>query len=262
MKKILVSAIVIIYIVVAITVTFCLLNYNSKKVTQFGDKSLLIIPDDKLEPEYANGDLVIVDKKHISDVKGGEKIFFYMSDTIKIGEVRSVNKYEGVSSTFIMDGNYQVIEDDVIGSATTAKAYGKIGKVLSVIESKWGFLFIIIFPSILMCINEICQVIAEIRGTGEDQEDDREIRRRDDYDRRRTQSGRDNYERREQRPRERNYDRREQGPRERNYERREQRPREREYGREEGRRRNYEHEEEYRRRNSERNEEYRRERRD
>ena len=49
-----------IYLLFAIFVTVCLLCYNEYKVTQFGDKSFIII-DDKSD-EYTSGDLVIFTK--------------------------------------------------------------------------------------------------------------------------------------------------------------------------------------------------------
>ena len=43
MKKKFLSFIFIIYVIIAIFVTICLLSYNRFKITEFGDKSLLII---------------------------------------------------------------------------------------------------------------------------------------------------------------------------------------------------------------------------
>lgn len=162
MKRTLGNLVVIAYVIIAIAVTLCLLNYNEYSVTEFGDKTLILITDDSLEPDYLEGDLVVAEKGNLDKVEVGEKIFFYNDKDIKLGEVKQVNKYEGISTTFILDGNHQVIEDDVIGSEENAKIYNKIGKILSVLESKWGFLFLIIFPSVLAFLHEIFQVIVEL----------------------------------------------------------------------------------------------------
>lgn len=162
MKRTLGNLVVIAYVIVAITVTLCLLNYNEYSVTEFGDKTLILITDDSLEPDYIEGDLVIAEKGKLSKVEVGEKIFFYNDRDIKLGEVKQVNKYEGISTTFILDGNHQVIEEDVIGSEENVKVYAKLGKALSVLQSKWGFLFLIIFPSVLAFLHEIFQVIVEL----------------------------------------------------------------------------------------------------
>lgn len=162
MKRTLGNLVIIVYVIVAITVTLCLLNYNEYSVTEFGNNTLIIINDDSLEPDYIEGDLVIAKKEKIDEIESGDKIFFYNDKDIKLGEVKQVNKYEGISTTFILDGNHQVIEDDVIGSEESVKTYNKIGKVLSILESRWGFLFLIIFPSVLAFLHEIFQVVVEL----------------------------------------------------------------------------------------------------
>jgi hypothetical protein len=163
MKRFLGNIIIILYIIIAIIVTLCLLNYNEYKVTEFGDNTLILITDDALDPDYAEGDLVIATKEDLSDTEVGDRIFFYNNDEIKLGEVKQINEYEGMSTTYVLDGDFQVVEDDVIGNENSVKVYGKIGKALSIIESKWGFLFLIIFPSLLAFLNEIFQVIAELK---------------------------------------------------------------------------------------------------
>ena len=167
MKTVLKNIIIIIYIIIAIIVTFCLLNYNEYKVTEFGDKTLIIINDETLKPNYSKGDLVIANKSTINQTKEGDKIFFYNDNKIKLGEVQQINTYEGMGSTFVIDGNYQVVEDEVIGNENSVKVYGTLGTTLGVIESKWGFLFLIIFTAILAFLHEVVQVIIELKSTKE-----------------------------------------------------------------------------------------------
>ena len=162
MKRTLGNLVVIIYVIVAITVTLCLLNYNEYNVTVFGNNSLILITDDSLSPDYVEGDLVIAKKEKLDEIEEGDKIFFYNENDIKLGEVKQINKYEGISSTFILDGNHQIVEDDVIGSEDNVKVYHNLGKILSILESKWGFLFLIIFPSVLAFLHEIFQVVVEL----------------------------------------------------------------------------------------------------
>ena len=162
MKRTLGNLVVIVYVIVAITVTLCLLNYNEYNVTVFGNNSLILITDDSLSPDYVEGDLVIAKKEKLDEIEEGDKIFFYNENDIKLGEVKQINKYEGISSTFILDGNHQIVEDDVIGSEDNVKVYHNLGKILSILESKWGFLFLIIFPSVLAFLHEIFQVVVEL----------------------------------------------------------------------------------------------------
>lgn len=162
MKRTLGNLVVIVYVIVAITVTLCLLNYNEYNVTVFGNNSLILITDDSLSPDYVEGDLVIAKKEKLDEIAEGDKIFFYNENDIKLGEVKQINKYEGMSSTFILDGNHQIVEDEVIGSEESVKVYHNLGKILSILESKWGFLFLIIFPSVLAFLHEIFQVVVEL----------------------------------------------------------------------------------------------------
>ena len=48
------------------------------------------------------------------------------------------------------------------------KSYEKIGTALSVIESQWGFLFIVLVPCFLIFIYEVYSLIVEIKYGGEE----------------------------------------------------------------------------------------------
>ena len=67
----------IIYALIAITLTICLLNYNDYNITVLGNKTLILVRDNELEPNFQKGDLVIVTKNSNQDINIGDKIFFY-----------------------------------------------------------------------------------------------------------------------------------------------------------------------------------------
>lgn len=94
MKKTISNILFILYAVIAIFVTVCLLSFNEFKVTEFGNKSLVLITDDGLMPDYKKGDLVIVDKS--KQIITGRKAFFYTTSNqkieVKLGEVESFEK--------------------------------------------------------------------------------------------------------------------------------------------------------------------------
>ena len=50
----------ILYFIIAIVLTVCLLSYNEFRVTQIGDYSLLLSIDEELEDISKKGDLIIV----------------------------------------------------------------------------------------------------------------------------------------------------------------------------------------------------------
>ena len=74
--KILLSILLVLYAAVAIFLTACLLNYNDYKITEFGNKSLIIVNDDTLKDKYKKGSLLVVDKTNAKDIKSGDEIIF------------------------------------------------------------------------------------------------------------------------------------------------------------------------------------------
>lgn len=164
MKKIIGNVIVIMYVIIAVFVTVCLLSYNQYKVTEFGNSSLVIISDNNLEPQFNNGDLVIVNKK--DKIKVGEDAFFYNTYSkemeVTLGKIVAEEKISETEKTYTLEGNMPISSEYVIGPASTASKIGVVGGILGVLESKWGFLFIIVFPSLLAFIYELGVVISEI----------------------------------------------------------------------------------------------------
>ena len=162
MRKFLWNLIVVIYVAIAIFTTICLLTYNDYKVSEFGDKSLVIIDEDDQNINYKKGDLLIVGKKGYENANAGDTLFFYQNNGIKIAEILQKKDFGEAGVTFTIDGNYQVVHEDVIGTSNNVKVISKFGKVLSILESKWGFLFLIVFPSLLAFLHQIYELIQEI----------------------------------------------------------------------------------------------------
>lgn len=151
-----------VWLIVAIFITICLLSYNDFRVTTFGKNSLLIIESDEMEPDYVEGDLVIVKRNSDSKINVGDKIFYYNSamnsnvwiylDTVQ--EKTSVTRDE---TTFVLNDK-SVSGEFVIGKADTAKVFHKYGTYLSIFTSRWGFMFLVIFPTLFAIIYEIMMI--------------------------------------------------------------------------------------------------------
>lgn len=173
MKKIILNIIFVIYVIIAVFVTVCLLSYNQFKVTEFGNYSLVIISDNTLEPDFHNGDLVIVDKS--IDVLPGDKAFFY--DTydrqieIMLGKVEDLEKVTETESTYTFEGERKISSEYVLGGENATSVIPGVGAVLNVLESKWGFLFLIVLPALLAFFYQITVVISDIRNSKEDKDD-------------------------------------------------------------------------------------------
>ena len=146
MKKLILNILVIIYIVIAIFLTILLLSYNEFKVTEIGGKSLIIIKDNDLSPEYNNGELVIINSE--DSVKVGQKVFYYDSNDSKIkikeGTVEEIEQLTSKDTAYTLDGEKKIAGKYVIGATENAQVIQKAGTILSVLESKWGFLLVIV----------------------------------------------------------------------------------------------------------------------
>lgn len=159
---------VVVYLFIAVGLTICLLNYNDYKITVINDNSLLIVEDDSLKPNYNKGDLLVIKKNANDDIHVNDKIFFYnqYEGMVVVNEsvVTKTQKISDTETTFTVDNKYDVSSEYVIGKEDTTKVYNNFGKVLGLLESKWGFLLIIILPISLLFIYEIYAVIMEIKN--------------------------------------------------------------------------------------------------
>ena len=174
MKKVLGNLIFIIYAIIAVFITICLLSYNEFKVTEFGDSSLVIIDNNELEPNYNKGDLVIVNKE--TRIRENDSIFFYNTSAdkveITVANVINVEKVSNLEYTYTLEGDQAISSEYVIGNTEGVTIIPNLGTVLGILESKWGFLILIVFPSLLAFIYEITVVFTEIReGRTKEKED-------------------------------------------------------------------------------------------
>lgn len=156
------------YILLIIFVTICLLSYNDYKVTEFGKYTLLPVIDSYLEPEYKVGDLLIVEKNSLKDVKVGDIIFYYRTSrgitTVNYAPVTELEVVTNTETTFTVVGDVRFSSSYFMGKADTAKTIPQLGKVLGLLQSKWGFLFLGVFPSLLAFLYTLYSVIAEVQN--------------------------------------------------------------------------------------------------
>ena len=149
--------IVAVYMVVAVFLTVCLLNYNKYHITELGKKSLIIVSDDDLEPKYVKNDLVVVYKNNNEDIKSGDYVFFYNAYqnqvSVNLGKIIKSTRVNEKEYTYTLEGNLEVSSQYVIGKSETSKAYSNMGLVLKVLESRLGFLLIIILPIFNILLN-------------------------------------------------------------------------------------------------------------
>ncbi len=165
MKKVIKNVVIIVYAIIAIFVTICLLSYNKFKTTQFGKTSLVIIDNTDLEPSYKKGELAIVTNSN--KIYKDDEIFYYNSYagniTISVAKVTNIESFTDSQSTYTLESGIVVSSDHVIGKTDTTKKIPVIGNILSVLESKWGYLFIIVLPALLAFLYEIYEFVMQVK---------------------------------------------------------------------------------------------------
>ena len=165
--KFLCSVFGFLYVAVAIFTTAFLLNRNDYSVTEFGAASLFIVNEDELEPNYSDNTLLVIQKENNDDIKVGDKIFYYdtysSEKVIKFNEVTRKEKITDTETTFTTKDNSVLSSEYVMGTENSTSNYALLGSILNVLQSKWGFLFIVVFPLFLAFIYEIYAIIKEFK---------------------------------------------------------------------------------------------------
>lgn len=178
MKKIIYNTLIISYALIAIIVTICLLSFNQYKVSEFDSTTVLIINTNNLkEKGFNKGDLVLVDTTQKQEP--GEDIFFHATSelgktTIDIQTLKDkqVSAVTG-ETTYVLE-NKEIPSDLAIGPMKNSTRIGKLGTILSILESKWGFLILIVFPSLLAFLYELWEFIANVRAAKDEDDDEEE----------------------------------------------------------------------------------------
>lgn len=176
MKKVLGNILLVIYAIIAVFTTICLLSYNDFKVTEFGDNSFVLITNDEYTPDFNSGDLVIVNGSKKDELNVGDKVFYYREENRKVEIcLEPILEKEEITSrenNFTFEDDYQISDEYIIGSANKVTVIPVAGTILSILESKWGFLFLIILPVLIAFIYEITVLITEVKENKDAKTDD------------------------------------------------------------------------------------------
>ena len=167
MKKFFVNLLIIIYFCIAIAVTVCLISYNEYKVSQIGNKTLILSTDEELDEIANRGDLLIVEKSKNKDLNVGDKVFFYAveGDEVTISAAKITMKDDKYSKNirYIVEGDYKLSDKYIIGKVDQTTTVPHLGSILKFLESRLVFLFLIVFPSFIAFLYEGYKVIMEIK---------------------------------------------------------------------------------------------------
>ena len=165
-KKFILGILVTVYLIIAVFLTACLLTYNDYKISIFGDRSLIIVDNNEFEPDYKKGTLLIIQKNANDDIKEGDSIFFYnhykSQVSVSYSKVTKTEKITDTETTYTITGDQPISSEYVIGKAATTKSIEGIGSIMKFMESRIGFILVIVFPIAVLFIYEIYVVVKEI----------------------------------------------------------------------------------------------------
>lgn len=162
-----------------ITTFFVGMKFLGEDPSVFG-YSMYYILTGSMEPQISAGDIIISEtvtpeelvvgdvityKGEVGDVKGKMITHEIIDITEENGEV-----------SFITKGCANIIEDppvyshQIVSKMTVKLPF--VGKIFSVINSKWGFFIIIIVPLAVLLIHEVVSLVKTIRSGKEEQNDE------------------------------------------------------------------------------------------
>lgn len=167
MKRAVGTILFVIYAIIAILVTVLLLSFNEYNCSQIGGYTVYIVDDDSLEPEYEEGSILLIKETSDKHVQVGDEIFLY--------KVINSQEYEFVNKTLkekAQQGRHIVYEVEdgenydstyFVGKAEDTIVIKGWGRLLEFLESKWGYLFCIVVVSLLLFLQEVFDLIIEIK---------------------------------------------------------------------------------------------------
>lgn len=175
MGKILITIVEVFIIIYVIIITLCLLDQNKYGYTVFGNKTLVTISDDNSAelPSFRNGDLVVLEKTSYDDVKVGDTLYYYdaINETYIINSsIVKEKSGDDDSAIYIMENSKSVAEERIVGSYENQK-YSGLGSILDVLESRVGFLLIVILPIFVLFIYQVYKMIVLLKFSNQEQKE-------------------------------------------------------------------------------------------
>lgn len=163
MKKVVINVLIILYFLVTIIVTYALLSYNKYNIVETNDKYVLTLEEEN--KDFKKSDLLVIKKSN--DYKKGDFVFYY--DTYatkiavkyaKIGNIKEINSEE---KEITLEDDLVLSSENILGKKQNTTSYKALGVIFNTLTSKWGYLFIIIFPMLIAFVYELYAIFKEIK---------------------------------------------------------------------------------------------------
>lgn len=171
MKRTIGAILFVIYSIIAIAVTVLLLSFNDYNCSQIGGYTVYIVKDDALEPEYKQGSILLVKSTTDKRIEVGDELFFYKiinsSEFEFVSRTLQAKTQQGRHTIYNVENGETYDTSYLVGRAEDTKVIGgPAGTILSILESKWGYLFCIVIVSLLLFLQEVFDLVIEIKYGG------------------------------------------------------------------------------------------------
>ena len=171
MKRKLGAVLFVVYSIIAILVTVLLLSFNEYNCSEIGGYTVYIVNDDALEPEYEENSILLVKGTSDKHVKVGDEIFLYKvidSQNFEfVSKTLENKKQQGRHIIYEVEGGEYYDSSYFVGKAEDTKVIKGLCWVLTLLESKWGYLFCIVIVSLLLFLQEVFDLVIELKfGSG------------------------------------------------------------------------------------------------
>lgn len=163
MKKVVINILIILYFLITIIITYSLLSYNKYNIVETNNKYILTLKEDN--KDFKKSDLLII--KKANEYKKGDLIFYY--DTyatiisVKYGKIENIKEINKKEQEINLENNIVLSSENVLGKKQNTTSYKMIGTIFNTLTSKWGYLFVIIFPMLIAFVYELYAIFKEIK---------------------------------------------------------------------------------------------------
>lgn len=166
-----VEVIIIIYVICITAFLLCKNNYG---FTQIGDMTFITIDEEVINylPEAKENDLLLV-RADSSDIEVGDTIYYYDTENsmyvVKSAHVKTIQTSDSGMGVYTLDDSEEstIATTRAIGKYSTT--YKTIGGILDILQSRLGFLLLVILPILLIFMYQIYALIVVIKYGDEEE---------------------------------------------------------------------------------------------
>ena len=163
MKKLMWEIVLVVFVIIAVLTTTCMLSKNDYNVMQFGNKIWLLA--NKEMEDYPNNSLLII-KEDQRNVKLNDEVFYYYenndNNSVKYGKITAIN-----NNSYTIEGE-EIEKNMIISSKENASKISVLGPIISILTSRYGYLLLIILPILAAFIYQVALIIKELNKEPEE----------------------------------------------------------------------------------------------